>query len=184
MHKKSSGRNQTPSPTVILRKLDILKTGRWAFHATYRFRAKLELRKRKKKGGGGGNDTQDAFLEEGVLSTLTPIPTCYLVEARGGSPWGSGGVGGDALVHCRSCLSWHCRLQIVPNPFPGVLFWSDGVVVVKIYRNPVRCNGGKNAHTYPGLGAGPFDGHNASLGQERAIDDQEEPLKYYDNVKS
>ena len=121
------------------------------------------------------------FLEEGVLSTLTPIPTCYLVEARGGSPWGSGGVGGDALVHCRSCLSWHCRLQIVPNPFPGVLFWSDGVVVVKIYRNPVRCNGGKNAHTYPGLGAGPFDGHNASLGQERAIDDQEEPLKYYNN---
>ena len=42
MHEKSSGKNQMPSPTVILRRLDILKTGCWAFHATYRFRAKLE----------------------------------------------------------------------------------------------------------------------------------------------
>ena len=56
--------------------------------------------------------------------------------------------------------------------------------MVRFYHIPARCDGGKNAHTYPGLGAGPFDGHNASLGQERAIDDQEEPLKYYDNVKA
>ena len=54
---------------------------------------------------------------------------------------------------------------------------------MRFYHILARCGGETIAHAYPGLGAGPFDGHNASLGQERAIDDQEEPLKYYDNVK-
>ena len=42
MHKKSSEKNQITSPAVVIRRLDISKTSCWAFHATYRFRAKTE----------------------------------------------------------------------------------------------------------------------------------------------
>ena len=115
------------------------------------------------------------------MSTLTSFPINYLVEARGDNPLGSGGVGGDALVLRRSCWCWHCRCSF-PN-LPGVLFWSGGVFVVKSSHSPAR-SGGKNTQISLGLGAGPFDGHDASLDQERGIGDQGEPLKYYDNVKS
>ena len=140
--------------------------------------------KRRKKKGGGGEMILKTPLRGRCIEYPDSLPICYLVEAEGDNPLGGGGVGGDAFVHLHSCHRWHFHRWIVPDPSPGVLFWSSRVVVVRFYHIPVRCDGGKNAHTYPGLGAGPFDGHNASLGQERAIDDQEEPLKYYDNVKS
>ena len=42
MHRKSSEKNQIPSPAVVISGLVILRTGCWAFHATYCFRAKTE----------------------------------------------------------------------------------------------------------------------------------------------
>ena len=51
--------------------------------------------------------------------------------------------------------------------------------MAKFYRSPARCNGGKNAQTSLGLGVGPFDGHDASLGQEKEIGDQGGPLNIF-----
>ena len=58
--------------------------------------------------------------------------------------------------------------------------------MAKFYRSPARCNGGKNAQTSLGLGVGPFDGHDASLGQEKEIGDQGGPLnilKYVSKIQ-
>ena len=55
--------------------------------------------------------------------------------------------------------------------------------MVKSSHSPAR-SGGKNTQISLGLGAGPFDGHDASLDQEMGIGDQGEPLKYYDKLKA
>ena len=61
-------------------------------------------RKKKKKKGGGGEIILKTPLRGRCIEYPDSLPICYLVEAEGDNPLGGGGVGGDALVHRRSCF--------------------------------------------------------------------------------
>ena len=92
--------------------------------------------------------------------------------ARGGNPFGSGGVGGGGMAHLPG-YHYCCSRCYFPSPCqtqaPGALVSSGGVVVVKSSHTPARYTGGKNARISLGLGVGPFVGHASSPDQERGI---------------